>query len=311
LHGGLGNPRDPGGVALVLTSTDFGRAYITEGWASRFLAELFRRSAAVLFVGYSVSDPAIRYVVDAFAAERGDKSAHVATAHILIATGTVQDERTWTSRGVETITYDPRDNHRLFHETLRNCANHYATGMFDRASIVHKYGSHSPLAALDREAVSQLTWALRDTSGHAARRFAEFDPPAPIAWLDIFNAAGLFSLTAPAQNSCPAVCWAPASYLVPPLHKVTEGLSQWICAHLAAPSLIQWVIENGCHLHPELADRVRGRLENTKAPKLPRGVERIWRFLSAKAAPVHCRNVHNEALRTRRVRRQLRSKKVL
>jgi NAD-dependent SIR2 family protein deacetylase len=60
LHGGLGNAKDTDRKSLVLTSADFGRAYITEGWASRFLTELFRRSAAVLFVGYSVSDPAIR-----------------------------------------------------------------------------------------------------------------------------------------------------------------------------------------------------------------------------------------------------------
>jgi NAD-dependent SIR2 family protein deacetylase len=51
VHGGLGNPRDSGGESLVLTSADFGRAYNTDGWASRFLTELFRRTEAVLFIG--------------------------------------------------------------------------------------------------------------------------------------------------------------------------------------------------------------------------------------------------------------------
>ena len=40
---------------MVLTDSDFGRAYLTEGWARRFLVDVFR-SYTVLFVGYSVID---------------------------------------------------------------------------------------------------------------------------------------------------------------------------------------------------------------------------------------------------------------
>jgi hypothetical protein len=301
LHGGLGNTRDAAGASLVLTSTDFGRAYITEGWASRFLAELFRQSTAVLFVGYSVSDPAIRYVVDAFAADRGDTRGHVAVAYIITASGDAQDERTWKSRGIEPIVYDPRDNHRLLHETLRNCANRYATGLFDRASIVLEYGSQSPsgvLGAPDEGAISQMTWALKD--GYAARKFAKLDPPPSIAWLGVLSTAGLFTMEPSGLGPCPAVAGAPMSNLVPPLHKATEGLCQWICAHLAAPDLIRWVIENGCHLHPELAAQVRNRIADAKAPKLPNGAERIWRFLSAIAAPVYSGVVSYEVLRNYR-----------
>ena len=49
---------------LVLTSADFGEAYITSGWASRFVTELFSQFT-VVFVGYSVNDPVMRYLVDA------------------------------------------------------------------------------------------------------------------------------------------------------------------------------------------------------------------------------------------------------
>ena len=93
LHGRLGNSRDPNGESLVFTSADFGRAYITEGWASRFLAELFRRTSAVLFIGFSVSDPAVRYIVDAFAADRSNAGAHVAEAYILAGAATGQSDR--------------------------------------------------------------------------------------------------------------------------------------------------------------------------------------------------------------------------
>ena len=59
-----------GGAAdLVLTAADFGRAYLTERWAARFVTEVFREFT-VVFVGYSLGDPVMGYMVDALAAER-------------------------------------------------------------------------------------------------------------------------------------------------------------------------------------------------------------------------------------------------
>jgi hypothetical protein len=181
LHGGIGDPRNQDGSSLVFTSADFGRAYITEAWASRFLSELFRRASAILFVGYSVSDPAVRYIVDAFAADRPGHTDRIAKAYLLL--GGTENEQTWKSRGIEPIVYDSRDGHKLLHETLQNCAKRYRSGFFDRESIVLEYGGKSPLGGLDDEAISQVTWALNDKSGHAARRFADLDPPPPIEWL--------------------------------------------------------------------------------------------------------------------------------
>lgn len=59
LHGSIAqkNPE-----RLVLTDEDFGRAYLTEGWARRFLLELFTSDVCVLFVGYSHNDPVMQYL---------------------------------------------------------------------------------------------------------------------------------------------------------------------------------------------------------------------------------------------------------
>ena len=54
---------------LVVTSGDFGLAYLTERWAARFVTELFR-NYVVCFVGYSINDPVLRYMMDALAADR-------------------------------------------------------------------------------------------------------------------------------------------------------------------------------------------------------------------------------------------------
>jgi hypothetical protein len=64
LHGRLGGTDQQ----LVLSSSDFGRAYLTEGWAARFIVRLFA-DFTVLFLGYSLNDPVLRYMTDAFAAE--------------------------------------------------------------------------------------------------------------------------------------------------------------------------------------------------------------------------------------------------
>lgn len=60
LHGALTHTQD----RLVLTDADFAEAYMAEGWAARFLARVFA-DRTVLFVGYSVSDPIIQYLLRA------------------------------------------------------------------------------------------------------------------------------------------------------------------------------------------------------------------------------------------------------
>lgn len=57
LHGSvLREPRE-----LVLTDADFGRAYLTNAWATRFLLPMFHRYT-VVFIGYSHDDPIMQYL---------------------------------------------------------------------------------------------------------------------------------------------------------------------------------------------------------------------------------------------------------
>ncbi len=57
LHGAV----DPHPESLVLTDTDFGIAYLTKGFARRFLVELFHANW-VLFLGFSHSDTVLNYL---------------------------------------------------------------------------------------------------------------------------------------------------------------------------------------------------------------------------------------------------------
>lgn len=64
LHGLLPEHDDVSALnRLVLTSGDFGLAYLTERWAARFVSELFR-NYVVCFAGYRINDPVLRYMMD-------------------------------------------------------------------------------------------------------------------------------------------------------------------------------------------------------------------------------------------------------
>lgn len=59
LHGNVNNHK-----YIVLTDEDFGKAYLTDGYASRFLVQLFTQYD-VLFIGYSLNDTVLHYLAKA------------------------------------------------------------------------------------------------------------------------------------------------------------------------------------------------------------------------------------------------------
>jgi len=70
IHGRLVDPTldlDP--TPLVLTSADYGDAYMRSGWASRFLFDLARCKTIVL-IGYSANDAPVRYFLNVLEADR-------------------------------------------------------------------------------------------------------------------------------------------------------------------------------------------------------------------------------------------------
>lgn len=56
LHGSIADP-----TGMILTDRDFGRAYMSDGWATVFLQRLFQQYT-VIFIGYSHGDPMVTYL---------------------------------------------------------------------------------------------------------------------------------------------------------------------------------------------------------------------------------------------------------
>lgn len=70
IHGRIGDPAvNVDQSALVMTSADYGDAYMRSGWVSRFLFDLCRCKTVVL-VGYSANDAPVRYFLNVLEADR-------------------------------------------------------------------------------------------------------------------------------------------------------------------------------------------------------------------------------------------------
>lgn len=98
---------------FVLSSADFGKAYLADGWATQFMQSLLRKYS-VVFLGYSADDPPVQYLLEALkstSAEGGRmyafQSGEGSTAAAL-----------WEQKGVTALAYDPANGHRSLWETL-------------------------------------------------------------------------------------------------------------------------------------------------------------------------------------------------
>lgn len=146
LHGRLTEkPDDTALNRLVVTSGDFGLAYLIERWAARFVSELFR-NYDVCFIGYSINDPVLRYMMDALAADRMlGETTPKAWAFGDCADGQERSKTDeWKAKGVTPIFYRVTADdkgHSLLHSTLRKWAETYRDGVSGKEQIVVTHGS--------------------------------------------------------------------------------------------------------------------------------------------------------------------------
>ncbi|MBR2690442.1 MAG: SIR2 family protein [Aquamicrobium sp.] len=98
---------------FVLSSGDFGRAYLADGWAARFIQSLLSRFSLV-FLGYSADDPPVQYLLEAL---KGASQAHGRMYAFQSGDSTVASSL-WESKGVHAMAYDPSNGHEALWSTL-------------------------------------------------------------------------------------------------------------------------------------------------------------------------------------------------
>jgi hypothetical protein len=146
VHGALPRVRD-----LVLTDSDFGRAYLTEGWARRFLVDVFRRYT-VLFVGYSHDDVVMNYLARALPADS------VAGRFAL-----TDEDGSWELLDIKPIRFikaTGADQFRELYNGVQLLAERTTRGALDWQSRLSELGSRVP--PTDEEAISEVEQALRE-----------------------------------------------------------------------------------------------------------------------------------------------------
>lgn len=279
LHGLLSDKQDDTALnRLVVTSGDFGLAYLTERWAARFVSELFR-NYVVCFVGYRINDPVLRYMMDALAADRmlGEVAPQ---AWALGDCGPGQEHRKtieWAAKGVMPILYEkPADSHdhSALHMTLRSWAETHRDGVLGKERIVVSHALARPSGSTQQDNfVGRMLWALSDKSGLPAKRFADFNPVPPLDWLleafshDRFEHADLTRFRVSPHDEVDAklrfsLIRRPAPYDRTSHMQLVSGgipasqwddvmfhLARWLVRHLDDPRLIIWIAQRGGQLH--------------------------------------------------------------
>ncbi len=169
-----GTVSQPGG--MVLTDKDFGQAYLTEGWARRFLVALFRQFT-VLFVGYGHNDTVMNYLARAL-----PESA--ASRRFALTGERDSDLQRWRVLGIEPIKYpqDNDDDYSRLHEGIRRLADFSRRSVLDWKREITELARKNP-PRLGEEEAGLIEEALKDET--RTRFFTDAaSSPEWIDWLD-------------------------------------------------------------------------------------------------------------------------------
>ncbi|WP_428678727.1 SIR2 family protein [Reyranella sp.] len=169
---------------FVLSSSEFGRAYLSDGWATSFFREIIQRYV-VVFVGYTADDPPVQYLLEAL-----NKASGKLDNVYAFQSGGVNDAASrWRHKGVEAIAYDSADGHSALWQTLAAWAERARNpDRWYSAVIELSKGGPDILAPHERGQVAHIV-----STYEGAKRFSEGDEPPCAEWLCVFDPARRFA----------------------------------------------------------------------------------------------------------------------
>ena len=166
------------GDGFILSSSEFGRAYLSDGWATQFFREILDRYV-VAFVGYTADDPPVHYLLEAL----NKKAGRLDGVYAFQSGLTNEAAAKWLHKGIEAIPYVANDGHRMLWETLSAWA--------ERAKAPDEW--YKSVIDLAKKGPEQLQPHERGQVAHiistveGARKFSEGDDPPPAEWLCVFD----------------------------------------------------------------------------------------------------------------------------
>lgn len=168
---------------FVLSSSDFGRAYLSDGWATNFIRGIFQKYV-IVFVGYSADDPPVRYLLEALHKTSGNKINAYA-----FQSGDYDDAiARWQHKGVEAIPYtldnEHKDNrHRALWDSLKAWAERARDPDAWVTNVIN--ASQKGPTALQPHERGQVAHIISTYEG--AKKFCDAEVVPPAEWLCVFD----------------------------------------------------------------------------------------------------------------------------
>jgi hypothetical protein len=274
---------------LVISSGDFGLAYLVERWAARFVSDLFK-NYNVCFVGYSLEDPVMRYMMDALDADRqmGEESPE---AFFFVPAEPGEEETTEKLRKTKNVTpilYKATPKHTYLHRSIASWASIYRDGIRAKERIIIENAFSRPTENTEQDDFkSRVLWALAEPSGVAAKTFANMYPVPPLAWLNHLSETrfgiedlprfgiehggaipssfsfSFFSRPAPCTRSLP-MSVAARDFETTQWDKRMDHLSDWLLRHLNSPQLALWLADQGGRLALQFKTKLKREIDAIK-----------------------------------------------
>jgi len=160
---------------LVVTNRDFGRAYLTEGWARDFLRDLYLSDYTILFIGYSHRDTIVDYLARGLDIRQSNRYALVSA----------NDAERWKEINVVPVSYPLTPEKKRVHYELQKALENWtflaSSDIETHTEKIKSIAGKKP--AKDLKVDSYLTYCLnRDDLTVIFCRFAvDFEW---VEWLD-------------------------------------------------------------------------------------------------------------------------------
>lgn len=158
LHGAVCRP-----LEMILTASDFGKAYVTKAWASRFLVDLFN-TYTVIFVGYSLNDILVRYIARSISAD--------SKSHLFVLVKRDESTREVESLGMTAVSFSKYED---LPEIFADISRRISYSLFDKMETIGAVAAqpNQSTPADWRDAIRFLTEAPEDSQAAIAKAYAD------------------------------------------------------------------------------------------------------------------------------------------
>ena len=165
------------GDGFILSTSQFGKAYLAEGWATQFIRQILD-SYTIVFVGYSADDPPVQYLLEAL---HKMKATHNKIYAFQSDDGEDVINR-WKYKGVMPICF-PAGGYDILWKTLEAWAKRARNPDKWYEQVIKKFARNPrALQPFERGQIAHIV-----SSSEGAKKFAEAKTVPSAEWLYVFD----------------------------------------------------------------------------------------------------------------------------